>query len=102
VASSESEDPAPERTVAPTDEPAPPEQPLAERHAQGMVPGRPRRGTAVERVTMRVVATAGVVAIGTALGAILVSQDVAGWIVGLVVSLVSVLIAAILWSSREL
>jgi hypothetical protein len=37
-----------------------------------------------------------------ALAAILVSQDVAGWIVGLVVSLVSVLLAGVLWSSRRL
>jgi hypothetical protein len=51
---------------------------------------------------MRLVATAGVVGIGVALGAILVGQDVAGWIVGLAVSGVSVLLAAVLWSSRQL
>jgi uncharacterized membrane protein len=48
------------------------------------------------------VATAGIVGIDVALGAILVSQDVAGWIVGLVIGLVSVILAAVLWSSREL
>ena len=51
---------------------------------------------------MRVVATCGIVAIAVALGAILVGQDVAGWIVGLVIGLVSVTLAALLWSSRQL
>ncbi len=51
---------------------------------------------------VRLVATAGIVAIGTALAAILGSQDVAAWIIGLVVSIVCVLIAAVLWSSRQL
>jgi hypothetical protein len=69
---------------------------------QGMVPGRERRRTALERVFMRVVATGGIIGIGTALGAILVGQDVAGWIVGLAVSATAVLLAALLWSSRQL
>jgi hypothetical protein len=69
---------------------------------QGMVPGRERRRTAVERAFMRVIATGGIVGIGTALAAILVGQDVAGWIVGLAVSGGSVLLAAVLWSSRQL
>jgi hypothetical protein len=37
-----------------------------------------------------------------ALGAILVGQDVAGWIVGLVIGLTAVILAALLWSSRQL
>jgi hypothetical protein len=69
---------------------------------QGMVPGRERRRTKVERGAMRVVATAGIVGIATLLGAVLVGQDVAGWIVGLVVGLTSVVLAALLWSSRQL
>jgi hypothetical protein len=69
---------------------------------QGMVPGRERRRTGVERGAMRAVATAGIVGIGVALGAVLVGQDVAGWIVGLAVSLVSIILAALLWSSRQL
>jgi hypothetical protein len=36
------------------------------------------------------------------LGAVLVGQDVAGWIVGLAVGLTSVILAALLWSSRQL
>ena len=72
------------------------------RHPQGMVPGRERRRTKVERGAMRLVATGGIVGIAVALGAILVSQDVAGWIVGLVIGLTSVILAAVLWSSRQL
>jgi len=69
---------------------------------QGMVPGRQRRRTKVERGMMRLIATGGIVAIAVLLGAVLVSQDVAGWIVGLVVGLTSVILAALLWSSRQL
>ena len=69
---------------------------------QGMVPGRERRRTGVERGAMRAVATGGIVGIGVALGSVLVGQDVAGWIVGLAVSVVSIILAALLWSSRQL
>jgi hypothetical protein len=69
---------------------------------QGMVPGRERRRSRVERAAMRVIATGGVVGIAVVLGAILVGQDVQGWIVGLVVGLTSVILAALLWSSRQL
>src|SRR5215217_9382921 len=69
---------------------------------QGMVPGRERRRTGIERGAMRAIATGGIVGIGVVLGAVLVGQDVAGWIVGLVVSAVSILLAAVLWSSRQL
>ncbi len=41
-------------------------------------------------------------AIGTAVGAALVANHVEGWIVGLSLSLVCVVLAAILWRSREL
>jgi uncharacterized membrane protein len=67
-----------------------------------MIPGRDRRRLKVESVLMRLVATGGIVAIGVVLGAILVGQDVQGWIVGLVVALLSVVLSAILWSSRQL
>jgi hypothetical protein len=69
---------------------------------QGMVPGRERRRTWVERGFMRLIATGGIVGIGVVLGAVLVGQDVAGWIVGLAVSVVSIVLAALLWSSRQL
>jgi uncharacterized membrane protein len=67
-----------------------------------MVPGRAARRTKVERASMRVLATGGIIGIDVILGAVLVSQDVAGWIVGLVVGLTSVILAALLWSSRQL
>ena len=78
--------------------------PAKEHHdrPQGMVPGRERRRTLVERVFVRLVATGGIVGIAVALGAILVSQDVAGWITGLAIGLTSVILAAVLWSSRQL
>jgi uncharacterized membrane protein len=67
-----------------------------------MVPGRERRRTKVERGFMRLVATGGIVGIAVLLGAVLVGEDVQGWIVGLVVGLTSVVLAALLWSSRQL
>ena len=79
--------------------PAPTERP---ERPQGMVPGRAHRPTKVERASMRVLATGGIIGIDVILGAVLVSQDVAGWIVGLVVGLTSVILAALLWSSRQL
>ena len=69
---------------------------------QGMVPGRERRRTKVERGTMRLIATGGIIGIDVVLGAVLVGQDVAGWIVGLVIGVVTVILAALLWSSRQL
>ncbi len=51
---------------------------------------------------MRVLATGGIIGVATILGAVLVAQDVAGWIVGLSVGLASVILAALLWSSRQL
>ena len=72
------------------------------RQPKGMVPARERRRTKVERGAMRLIATSGIIGIAVALGAILVGQDVAGWIVGLVIGLTSVILAALLWSSRQL
>jgi uncharacterized membrane protein len=67
-----------------------------------MVPARERRRTKAERGLMRLIATGGIIGIAVALGAVLVGQDVAGWIVGLAVGLTSVVLAALLWSSRQL
>jgi hypothetical protein len=67
-----------------------------------MIPARSRRRTKLERGSMRVLATGGIIGIATVLGAVLVSQSVAGWIVGLSVGLTSVILAALLWSSRQL
>jgi hypothetical protein len=51
---------------------------------------------------MRLVATGGIIGIAVVLGAVLVGQDGAGWIVGLAVGLTPVVLAALLWSSRQL
>jgi hypothetical protein len=69
--------------------------------SSGFLPSQPGRATA-ESVLVRIIATAGVIGIGTAVGAILDSNNVAGWIVALVVSALSVVLAAVLWRSRRL
>jgi hypothetical protein len=87
---------------APVERDEPGESAASHERPQGMVPGRERRRTKAERGLMRLVATGGIVGIAVLLGAILVGQDVAGWIVGLVIGLTSVILAALLWSSRQL
>lgn len=70
--------------------------------ASNMLPGRARRRFGLERVLVRLIATGGVIGIGVALGAILAASGVQGWIIGLVVAVVSVVLSAMLWSSRQL
>jgi hypothetical protein len=67
----------------------------------GFLPASPPRATA-ESIAVRLIATAGVIGIGTAIGAAMVSGGLTGWIVGLIVSAVSVILAALLWRSRTL
>lgn len=67
----------------------------------GFLPTRPAR-LGSESVLVRLIATIGVVAIGTVVGTVLVANNVAGWITGLMVATVSVLLAAVLWRSRRL
>ena len=55
-----------------------------------------------ESALVRLVATAGIVGIGTAIGAGMGAADVETWLVALVVSALSVVLAAILWRSRVL
>ena len=62
--------------------------------------GEHRRTGALERSTVRVAMTIGIIGIGTALGAILGTQDIDAWIMGLAVSIVSVILAALLWTRR--
>jgi hypothetical protein len=69
---------------------------------QGMIPARRHRRSMFERISMRVLATGGIIGVDVALGAILTANHVQGWIIGLAVGLVSVVLAAILWSSRQL
>jgi hypothetical protein len=59
---------------------------------------RPR----VESLFVRLIATSGIVGLSVAVAAILGTQSVAAWIIGLVASVMSVVLAAILWSSRTL
>ena len=66
-----------------------------------MIPSR-RKRLPLEAPLMRVVATAGIVGIGVVIAAIMTSQDSQGWLIGLVVSIVSIVLAAVLWSSRRL
>ena len=68
----------------------------------GMIPARSERKTKIERASMRTLATGGIIGLATAMGAILVGNDVPGWIVGLSIGLTSVVLAAVLWSSRQL
>ena len=66
---------------------------------------RDREGTVAEHderrgfgsAVSRLVATGGIIGIGTGAAAIMGSQDVDHWIVGIVVSGLSVLLAAIVW-----
>jgi hypothetical protein len=67
-----------------------------------MLPPRRGRRFALERVFVRLVATTGIIGIGVGLGAVLADNKVQGWIIGLVVALVSVILAGVLWSSRQL
>jgi hypothetical protein len=97
------EPPAPEPAVS--ERPAP-SAPAEERpyHApsSNMLPQRERRRSVFERLIVRLIATCGIVGIGVAIGAIMVSSNSQGWIVGLVVSIVTVILAGLLWSSRML
>ena len=70
--------------------------------SHNMLPPRERRRSPAERLLVRLIATCGIVAIGVAIAAIMVSSKSQGWVIGLVVSIVSVVLAAILWSSRQL
>ena len=102
-----SERPAEETEPAPYETPATPEAAGGSGHgghprAPNLLPGRPSRKTGLERVVVRLVATGGVIGIGVGIAAILAANHVQGWIIGLAVSAVSVLLSAILWSSRQM
>jgi hypothetical protein len=99
----------PPETVAPETVPAGSESEVAPAadgpgrlDSHNMLPPRERRRSGFERLIVRLIATCGIVAIGVAIAAIMVSSKSQGWVVGLVVSIVSVVLAAVLWSSRQL
>jgi hypothetical protein len=95
-----------ERTAEPFDAPPAPLEAVPASEGDSplstFIGPRVARRWGVESVFVRLVATGGIIGIAVALAAILGTQDVAFWIVGLVISLVSVILAAILWSSRTL
>jgi hypothetical protein len=64
-----------------------------------MIPSRRRRLPLAP--PMRGVASAGIVAIAVTIAAIMSSQGFSGWLIGLVVSIVSLVLAAVLGSSRQ-
>jgi hypothetical protein len=66
-----------------------------------MIPNR-RKRLPLEAPLMRVVATAGIVGIAVVVAAIMDSQGSKGWMIGLAASVVSLVLAAVLWSSRRL
>jgi hypothetical protein len=66
-----------------------------------MIPNR-RKRLPLEAPLMRGVATAGIVGIAVVIAAIMSSQGSQGWQIGLVVSIASLVLAAVLWSSRRL
>ncbi len=78
------------------------ERPPAHEPSRNMLPGRERRRSRFERLIVRLIATCGVVGIGVAIAAIMVSSKSQGWVVGLVVSIVTVILSGLLWSSRQL
>jgi len=70
--------------------------------SETMLPRRPQRRSRVESVFVRIVATCGIVGICVAIAAIMHSSGSEAWLIGLVVSIVSVVLAAVLWSKRQL
>jgi hypothetical protein len=89
------------------DEPLEPEPETAEADpldapAVPFLDRRTRARPFAESAFVRLVATTGIVGICVAVAAILGTQSIHAWVIGLVVSVVSVVLAAILWSSRTL
>jgi len=90
---------SPEAGLPPMTEPSP--AAASTDAVPGFLPPRPPRAEA-ESVAVRIIATAGVIGISTAVGAILAASNVSGWVIALVVSTLSVILAAVLWRSRRL
>jgi hypothetical protein len=83
------------RTAAPASE-----HPSGQPRPQ-LKPAPARRRGLHEQASTRLLATIGIVGIATILGAVLVSQNVSGWIIGLAVGLMSAVLTARLWSSHR-
>jgi hypothetical protein len=78
------------------------DEPHHRAESPNMLPARETRRTGLERMLVRLVATGGVIGIGVVISAIMTSSHSLGWVIGLVVSIVTVVLSAILWSSRQL
>jgi hypothetical protein len=90
------------RDTEPAEQPATGADETPQAPGANMLPERQGRRFVVERVLIRLVATGGIVGIGVLLGAVLSSSNVQGWVMGLVIALVTVVLSALLWSSRQL
>lgn len=88
--------------LVPAEAPVGETPPVAEAAAETFIGprGRPRMG--IESAFVRLVATSGIVGIAVGIAAILGSQGTDAWVIGLVASGISVVLAAVLWSSRTL
>ena len=69
---------------------------VTETDREATVAKRRRAGMAYQRST----AALGIVAIGTAVGAILGAFEISHWITGLIVSITCVVLAAVLWTVK--
>jgi hypothetical protein len=63
-------------------------------------PSGPGRLVTFQSFLSRLVATGGIIGAGTGVAAIMGTQDVAAWIIGIVTAGLSVVLAAVVWSSR--
>jgi hypothetical protein len=63
-------------------------------------PSEPGRIVSFQSFFSRLVATGGIIGIGTGVAAIMGTQDVDAWIIGIVTAGVTVILAAVVWSSR--
>ncbi len=96
-------DPAPAPAPAKAESPAAP-APGSSAPAPAPASAPSRRGGSrgsmpAETLPMRIVATAGIVGIGVAVGAIFVGQHIAGWVTGLVVSVVTMVLMTVVWGT---
>jgi hypothetical protein len=68
--------------------------------ATSAAPSSPGRIATFQSFFSRLVATGGIIGAGTGVATIMGTQDVDAWIIGIVVAGLSVLLAAVVWSSR--
>lgn len=89
------------------DDPPPRDQMTAPGSDSERVPARsaarpPAGGTSANLFALRMGALLGVAGLATALGAILISSGVQGWLTGLIIGLVSTLLTIGVWSIKSI